>query len=68
MAIKNPNIEAIEQLPWFFRFLLGALMAVAAVSLTSAITPLRAFPLLLSFPTVVFAAWFLGMSGAAGCA
>ncbi len=35
---------------------------------TSSIPPLRSFPLLLSFPTVILAAWFLGMWGAAGCA
>ena len=43
-------------------------MATGAVTLTSAIAPLRSFPLLLAFPTVVLSAWFLGMWGAAGCA
>jgi PAS domain S-box-containing protein len=43
-------------------------MASGAVAMTSAISPLRAFPLLLAFPTVILAAWFLGMWGAAGCA
>lgn len=43
-------------------------MASGAVALTSAIVPLRNFPLLLAFPTVILAAWFLGMWGAAGCA
>jgi len=66
--MKISKIEAIERLPGSVRFLLGCLMAVTAMGLTSAVTPLRAFPLLLSFPTVVFAAWFLGMWGAAGCA
>ena len=68
MAMKISKIEAIERLPGSVRFLLGCLMAATAMGLTSAVTPLRAFPLLLSFPTVVFAAWFLGMWGAAGCA
>lgn len=43
-------------------------MAIGAVGLTSEITSLRTFPLLLAFPTVILAAWFLGMWGAAGCA
>jgi PAS domain S-box-containing protein len=42
-------------------------MASGVVALTSEITPLRAFPLLLAFPTVILAAWFLGLWGAAGC-
>jgi PAS domain S-box-containing protein len=56
------------RLPWFVRFLLGCLLACGAIELTSSIAPLRSFPLLLSFPTVILAAWFLGMWGAAGCA
>jgi PAS domain S-box-containing protein len=68
MAKRFPNFEAIEQLPWSLRFLIGCLVAAAAVGLTIAISPLRSFPSLLTFPAVVFAAWFLGMWGAAGCA
>jgi PAS domain S-box-containing protein len=56
------------RLPWFVRFLLGCLMACGAIELTSSIPPLRAFPLLIAFPTVILAAWFMGMWGAAGCA
>ncbi len=68
MAKGLLNIAAIERLPWFVRFLIGCCLAATAVGLTSAIMPLRPFPFLLAFPTVVFAAWFLGMWGAAGCA
>jgi PAS domain S-box-containing protein len=58
----------MAKLPWFVRFLMGCCLASGAVALTSAITPLRSFPLLLAFPTVILAAWFLGMWGAVGCA
>ncbi|MGA8085707.1 MAG: ATP-binding protein [Terracidiphilus sp.] len=68
MAIGFPSSERMGRLPWFVRFLLGCLLACGAIELTSSITPLRAFPLLLAFPTVILAAWFLGMWGAAGCA
>jgi len=68
MKTRIPNSEAIGNLPWFVRFLFGCCMASSAVALTSAIVPLRNFPLLLAFPTVILAAWFLGMWGAAGCA
>jgi PAS domain S-box-containing protein len=68
MAISFPSSERMSRLPWFVRFLLGCLMACGAVELTSSISPLRAFPLLIAFPTVILAAWFLGMWGAGGCA
>jgi PAS domain S-box-containing protein len=68
MAISFPSSERMGRLPWFVRFLLGCLLACGAIELTSSIAPLRSFPLLLSFPTVILAAWFLGMWGAAGCA
>jgi PAS domain S-box-containing protein len=68
MAIKFLNSEAMGRLPWVVRFLLGCCMASGAVALTTYLAPLGGFPLLLAFPTVVFAAWFLGMWGAAGCA
>ena len=58
----------IERLPWPVRGLLGVVTATLAVAITYAIEPLRAFPLLLAFPTVVLSAWFLGMAGAFGCA
>ena len=68
MAISFPSSERMGRLPWYARFLLGCLLAAGAIELTSSIPPLRAFPLLLSFPTVILAAWFLGMWGATGCA
>jgi PAS domain S-box-containing protein len=68
MANRFPSSERMARLPWFIRILLGFCMASGAVALTSATIPLRAFPLLLAFPTVILAAWFLGMWGAAGCA
>lgn len=68
VPLNIPNSELMARWPWYVRFPLGCLLAVGAVELTAAIVPLRAFPLLLAFPTVVFAAWFLGMWGAAGCA
>ena len=68
MQLGIPSSERIARLPAIFRLLLGCCMASGAIGLTSVITPLRAFPLLLAFPTVILAAWFLGMWGAAGCA
>ncbi len=68
MAFSFPSSERMARLPWFIRVLLGCCMASGAVAATSAVYPLRAFPLLLAFPTVILAAWFLGMGGAAGCA
>ena len=68
MSFSIPSSETVSRLPWFVRFLLGGCLACGAVALTSEIAPLRAFPLLLAFPTVILAAWFLGMWGAAGCA
>jgi PAS domain S-box-containing protein len=68
VALRYLNSDGIERLHGPFRFLLGCAMAASAVGLTSSIGPLRAFPFLLAFPTVVLGAWFLGMAGAAGCA
>ncbi len=68
MAIEESNSKTIEQLPRAVRFVVGCAMAATAVILTYTIPPLRAFPLLLAFPTVIFVAWFLDMAGAAGCA
>ena len=48
--------------------MLGCGASCAAVALTYTFTPLRAFPLLLAFPTVILSAWFLGMWGGVGCA
>src|SRR5579871_1663961 len=68
MPISFPSSERLGRLPWYLRFSLGCLLAAGAIELTSSIPPLRSFPLLLAFPTVILAAWFLGMWGAAGCA
>ncbi len=68
MAIKIPILGAIERLPEWVRVLIGCLIAVLSVSLTYFIQPLRAFPLLLAFPTVVLSSWFLGMYGGIACA
>ena len=62
-----PGAAALERLPPAVRALLGCGTACLAVALTYAITPLRAFPLLLAFPTVILSAWFLGMWGGVFC-
>jgi PAS domain S-box-containing protein len=67
-ALKLPRAAMIERLPWAVRALLGCCAAGAAVTLTYTMTPLRAFPLLLAFPTVILSAWFLGMWGGVFCA
>jgi PAS domain S-box-containing protein len=58
-----PRALGIERWPWAVRALLGCAAAVAAVSLTYAIAPLRPFPLLFAFPSVVLLCWYLGMAG-----
>jgi PAS domain S-box-containing protein len=68
MAIKIPILGAIERLPEWVRMLIGCLIAVLSVTLTYSVQPLRAFPLLLAFPTVVLSSWFLGMYGGIACA
>jgi PAS domain S-box-containing protein len=68
MAMKMPNASAIDRLPWYLRTLLGSGAALGSIGLTYAIPPLRAFPLLISFPTVILSAWFFGMAGSFGCA
>jgi PAS domain S-box-containing protein len=66
---KQPvSATAMERWPWAARGLLGCLTASAAVALTYWIKPLNAFPLMLAFPTVVLACWFLGMWGGVVCA
>jgi PAS domain S-box-containing protein len=62
------STTAAEGLPWAVRGLLGCVAACLAVALTYAIPPLRAFPLLLAFPTVILSAWFFGMWGGVCCA
>ncbi len=61
--MKLPSATVIETWPWAIRALLGCGVACAAVALTYSIVPLRAFPMLLAFPTVILSAWFLGMWG-----
>lgn len=63
-----PNASSIDRLPWYLRTLLGCGVALGSVGLTYLIPPLRAFPLLLAFPTVILSAWFFGMAGSFGCA
>jgi PAS domain S-box-containing protein len=63
-----PDTIAVDRMPWYLRTLLGAGVAVGSVALTYAIPSLRAFPLLLAFPTVILSAWFFGMAGSFGCA
>jgi PAS domain S-box-containing protein len=66
--LRFPSAVAIEKWPGPVRGVLGCVAACLAVSLTYAIQPLRAFPLLLAFPTVVLTCWFLGMWGGVACA
>lgn len=63
IELKIPTVRIIERLPWAVRGLLGCCAAVGAVALTYYLQPLRAFPLLLAFPTVILSAWYLGMAG-----
>ncbi len=67
-AMRLPSATAIERWPWPIRAFLGCGAACTAVALTYSIAPLRAFPLLLAFPTVILSAWFLGMMGGVCCA
>jgi signal transduction histidine kinase len=66
--MKMPSASAVERLPWFVRACLGLCTAVLAVALTYTLSPLRAFPLLLAFPTVILSSWFFGMWGGVACA
>jgi len=65
---KTPLSTVVERLPWPVRALLGLGTACLGSGLTYYIAPLRAFPLLLAFPTVILSCWFLGMWGGAFCA
>jgi len=67
-VLKFVSATALEGLPWAIRASLGCCAAGIATALTYSIEPLRAFPLLLAFPTVILSAWFLGMSGGVFCA
>jgi len=64
---KLASATAMERWPWALRALLGCCAAAAAIAVTYGVTPLRAFPLLLAFPTVVLASWYLGMWGGVFC-
>jgi K+-sensing histidine kinase KdpD len=66
--MKLPSVAVMERWPWAIRGLLGCLAAVLPAVLTYSIGPLRSFPLLLGFPTVILTAWFLGVWGGALCA
>ena len=66
--MKVPSNLDTERIPWIARALSGCVIAGVAVALTYGITPLRAFPLLLAFPTVILTAWFFGMWGGVFCA
>jgi PAS domain S-box-containing protein len=66
-GMKVPGAVSIERLPWAVRALLGCGTAVVAVAITYAVGPLRAFPLLVGFPTVILSAWFFGMWGGVFC-
>ena len=69
MDLRNfAKATTMERWPWAVRALLGFCAASAAVSLTYSAAPLRAFPLLLAFPTVVLVCWYLGMWGGVFCA
>jgi PAS domain S-box-containing protein len=68
VALKIPTARTIENLPWVARTLLGVLVASFSIALTYGIHPLRSYPLLLAFPSVVLSGWFLGMAGSFGCA
>lgn len=63
-----PSSVTVERWPWAVRSIIGCIAGCLAIGLTYSIAPLRAFPLLLGFPTVILAAWFLGTSGGAFCA
>jgi PAS domain S-box-containing protein len=66
--LTKTSANTMDRWTWPVRAALGFAAAVVAVGLTFAIEPLRAFPLLLAFPTVVLSAWFLGMWGCTVCA
>ncbi len=65
---KTPLSSVIARLPRAARGLMGISAACLGAGITYAIEPLRAFPLMLAFPTVILSCWFLGMWGGAFCA
>jgi PAS domain S-box-containing protein len=58
----------MERWPAALRALVGCCAAAAAVALTYWVKPLQEFPLMLAFPAVILACWYLGMSGGISCA
>jgi len=64
---KFASAAAMERWPLLVRALLGCCAGAAAIAITYWVAPLRAFPLLLAFPTVVLASWYLGMGGGICC-
>jgi len=66
--VKFHGAASIEQWPRPVRGLLGILVAGFAAWMTYSIAPIRAFPLLVAFPTVILCCWFLGMWGGIFCA
>jgi PAS domain S-box-containing protein len=67
-AIKFPSAVVIENLPWWARALLGVGAACFAEAVNYSIVPLRAFPFILVFPTIIFSCWYLDMWGGLSCA
>jgi signal transduction histidine kinase len=67
-AMKFPSATSIERLPWAVRALLGCCTASLSELLNYGVMPLRPFPLMLAFPTVILSCWFLGMWGGIVCA
>jgi PAS domain S-box-containing protein len=66
--LQLPSAASVERWPWVVRGLLGCAAAALAAALTHFVEPLRPFPLLLAFPTVILVSWFLGMWGGVLCA
>ena len=66
--LRFPNAATMEQWPWPTRAALGSIASCAAIAITYAVHPLRSFPLLLAFPTVILTSWYLGMWGGVFCA
>lgn len=66
-ALRIPTARAVDNLHWITRTLLGVLLGILSVALAWLIPPMRTYPLLLAFPSVVLSGWFFGMAGSFGC-
>ncbi len=66
-AIRFPSAVVIENWPWWARALLGVGAACFAEAINYSIVPLRAFPFILVFPTIIFSCWYLDMWGGLSC-